>query len=189
MDHHCPWLNQCIGHFNHRYFFFFCVYTWLGTIFVMIFGVWVAIDHFFPNYTIYNDYLYYDSNCQPFDTTFNVFGIFTLSTAAWRHRFIVIEAIITILLFLLLGLLIRYHAKLITNGETCIERHENRKAREHYRNLNRHYRNPYDFGSRTNWRIFLGFDRNRNPWRHILLPSSYPPIGDGFSWTTIHDLR
>lgn len=112
-------------------------------------------------------------------------GLFTISTAKMRHMAIGYEAIVSILLFFCLGLLLRYHAFIITNGETCIERLVNKQNRDLYRRRYKNlcYKNPYDFGPWENWKQFLGFDRNRNPWRHILLPSSFPPIGDGFTWT------
>jgi len=47
------------------------------------------------------------------------------------------------------------------------------------------YINPYDFGRRKNWRLFLGMVRGRT-WRHVLLPSPHKPTGEGLTWHTVH---
>lgn len=31
MDHHCPWINNCVGHFNHGYFVLFITYLCLAS--------------------------------------------------------------------------------------------------------------------------------------------------------------
>ena len=30
MDHHCPWINNCVGHFNHRAFTLFLFFVPIG---------------------------------------------------------------------------------------------------------------------------------------------------------------
>ena len=39
MDHHCPWINNCVGHYNHRYFVLFLTWLMFGCIFVSIFSL------------------------------------------------------------------------------------------------------------------------------------------------------
>jgi len=36
MDHHCPWINTCCGHFNHAYFVYFLFYAPLGCIHALL---------------------------------------------------------------------------------------------------------------------------------------------------------
>lgn len=38
------WLNQCIGHHNHRYFFLYMIYTVIGVFFIMLFGIGIGYE-------------------------------------------------------------------------------------------------------------------------------------------------
>nr|CAD7397412.1 unnamed protein product [Timema cristinae] len=49
-EHACvAWLNNCIGHYNHRYFFLYMVYMVLGVFFLMVFGFELAYTEVWMN--------------------------------------------------------------------------------------------------------------------------------------------
>ena len=37
MDHHCPWINNCVGLYTLKHFLLFMVYVFLGTLYVLTF--------------------------------------------------------------------------------------------------------------------------------------------------------
>lgn len=74
----------------------------------------------------------------------------------WQKRLIIFAGLICIATCAALGALAWWHARLITRGETSIEAHINSAESKKYRAQNKFYQNPYDFGSRENWRLFLG---------------------------------
>ena len=75
-----------------------------------------------------------------------------------------------------------WHMKPITDGETCVESYINKKERQRLSRLGYKFRNPFDLTPRQNWLHFLGFNQSDRGWRHILLPSTFPPNGDGLTW-------
>lgn len=80
-----------------------------------------------------------------------------------------------------------WHALLITRGETSVEAYINKAMRIRYAEMKKLYKNPYDFGARKNWRMFLGIVGERTFVKNILLPSAHKPIGDGLTWQSIYD--
>ncbi|XP_012261316.2 palmitoyltransferase ZDHHC16B isoform X2 [Athalia rosae] len=200
MDHHCPWLNNCVGHYNHRYFFQYMVFTVVGILFIMIFGVEIAYQEFFPEHDPdLEGHPVRVNNSVIIPMTENLDHLSSeeldeigrqvadMTIKEWKRRAIIYAAMISVGTFGALGALAWWHSGLITKGETSIEARINKTESEKYKAKGWKYRNPYDFGPNENWRLFLGL--NGRSWWHILFPSPHRPYGDGLTWNSFHNIK
>ncbi|XP_068669251.1 probable protein S-acyltransferase 16 isoform X1 [Aristolochia californica] len=129
MDHHCVWINNCVGHANYKIFFVFVLYAVTACIYAMVLLVGSAA---------YDGHRDNEQSEGSFKTSF------------------IICAVLLVPLTLALSILLGWHIYLTLHNKTTIEYHEGVRAMWLAEKVGNIYRHPYDLGAYENLVTVLG---------------------------------
>ncbi|KAH7514471.1 hypothetical protein FEM48_Zijuj11G0093100 [Ziziphus jujuba var. spinosa] len=129
MDHHCIWINNCVGHANYKVFFIFVVYAVIACIYALVLLVGsLAIDS--------------EEEEQE-------------SGSSSRTAY-VISGLLLVPLSVALSVLLGWHIYLVLQNKTTIEYHEGVRAMWLAEKGGNVYSHPYDLGAYENLATVLG---------------------------------
>ncbi|ACO66019.1 predicted protein, partial [Micromonas commoda] len=118
MDHHCPWVNNCVGHRNYRYFFNFLAWLWLAC------ALTVALT-WRPAW----------------------YGGRGLTTGLRSKTATLFSAVLALSIFCAMCLMWFWHVYLVCTAQTTIDYYEFRDLRKEAKRRGVVWRNPHDLGS------------------------------------------
>ncbi|XP_058182054.1 probable protein S-acyltransferase 15 isoform X3 [Rhododendron vialii] len=127
MDHHCMWINNCVGHRNYKAFVVLVFYAAMSSLYSAVVTICCTIE---------KDWNY--SGSGPLKLFYIVCGVMTVG------------------LFLTLGTLLGWHIFLISHNMTTIERYDVIRAAWLARKSGQSYRHPFDVGVYKNITLILG---------------------------------
>lgn len=133
MDHHCPWINNCVGFHNHKYFYLFVFYAALGCVYIIL---------------LYASTLYHLISDAKHTLSDNE------GTSVVKGITLTLNICLLIPITIGLVSLCAWQTKLIKDGTTTIEVYQ--KHWERQRSQKKPYQWKYDLGSLKNFKIFLG---------------------------------
>ncbi|KAJ1036822.1 hypothetical protein NDA10_005338 [Ustilago hordei] len=154
-DHHCPWLNQCVGLGNERYFVLFM--SWLS------FGCGIVV---YSGFGVMRRSLSWSAD-WPYLYTPRVLVMLLF----------ILALVMGLALFVMAG----WQVNLVGRGETSVESQDHAHYRDLAKKRGQEFVNVYDIGWRRNLELFFNVGPG-SPygWHTILLPMRVPPYSDGW---------
>ena len=149
MDHHCAWVGNCIGSRNQPFFYRFLASVVFATgyglilIFIRLYSLYRLQQSIIDSYTDFNAEIY---------STLHL-------SDAWEIFYILINAILMLIVFLLVGIMFIYQTYYISKNTTTIESFELDKINDLVRRGKISLEdsiNPYDLGFIDNFRSVFG---------------------------------
>ncbi|CAL4953709.1 unnamed protein product [Urochloa decumbens] len=160
MDHHCIWINNCVGHENYKIFLIFVLYAVIACLYSMVLIIGGAMH-------------------LPKDEQL---GIDSPRTSIKFYAVQIVCGVLLCPLALALMVLLGWHVYLIVHNKTTIEYHEGVRAMWLAEKAGNLYHHPYNLGVYENLISVLG--PNMFCW---LCPISRN-IGSGVRFRTSYDI-
>ena len=164
MDHYCPWVFNCVGYFNYRYFVNFLLYVELAMVYIFFFSWKPFINMSSSEYNRQIKICYDLNQSEPTHIIPNVPTPHERSTVGFMFM-------MSVAVGFSVGLLFCFHIGLILTGQTTIEFNATFARRRHLATKKKSLVSPYDIGWKQNFRQVYG---NGNIFLS-LLPSTRAP--------------